>query len=311
MAKSESAGASEPKAKGLRKKSARQNANLSPTMRIDPPHEEGSASVESSPQQLPTAEKVADEPAAQQIRFQADQLAAHLRDRQKELDRREAELNSRIARWESETRAARLWMSQRETEAKESGTPAELQQLREQLLSRQQAFDEEITATRERMAAEHQQAMADIEQKRHDIQSRADSLDRSRAALKQIRAELAKMQRETLEIRLSTEELWIELSGAAPPAALTQSLGRIRSKLAEEYRQANAELAEQRKELEEIRTQMTLQFEKLNERKQQFDRWVADRREELQQQASRLVAREQQIRHEERQSLSSVGYASA
>jgi DNA gyrase/topoisomerase IV subunit A len=119
------------------------------------------------------------------------------------------------------------------------------------------------------------------------------------------------MQRETLEIRLSTEELWIELSGAAPPAALTQSLGRIRSKLAEEYRQANAELAEQRKELEEIRTQMTLQFEKLNERKQQFDRWVADRREELQQQASRLVAREQQIRHEERQSLSSVGYASA
>ena len=49
------------------------------------------------PMPLPALE----ETAADQLRLQAAQLANHLRDRQRELDRREAELNAQIARFES------------------------------------------------------------------------------------------------------------------------------------------------------------------------------------------------------------------
>ena len=350
MAKSETSGSSQPAS--FHEKSSRKGTNLSATQRVDPPHgPDVSVTEELAPEQMPAAPRVADEPAAEQIRCQADQLAAHLRDRQKELDQREAALNSRIAKFESEARAARLWHSQREadiasrneelgkelqrteqevetrlarlaaTESAQRRQPsasrpeqeldeaaarlaevqAETQRLDEQLASRQRAFAEEVAATRQRMAAEHREAMADVERKRHVVQRRADYVDRCRAALKQVRSELGRMQRETLEIRLTTEELWTQLAGAAPPAALTRSLGRIRTKLAEQYHQANVELAEQRKELEEIREQLIRRHEQLVEQKRQLDCSVADRHEECQKQASRLVAREQQLHREESQ----------
>ena len=108
-----------------------------------------------------------------------------------------------------------------------------------------------------------------------------------------------RIHRETLEIRLATEELWVQLSGAAPPAALVRSLGRIRTKLADQYRQAGAELAEQKKELEAIRGQLNTQHEKLVEHKRRLEQWAAGRQEECEKQAARLVAREEQLHREE------------
>ena len=99
------------------------------------------------------------------------------------------------------------------------------------------------------------------------------------------------MHRETLEIRLATEELWAELSGAAPPAALTRSLGRIRSRLADHYRQAAADLQQKREELERLRDQLSEQYEKLVRQKRSFDAWTGECREEVERQAARLQAR--------------------
>ena len=381
MTKPESSHFSETKSLG--DKSSRHGTALTATKRIDTPHTSCDSVFESPvARPMPTAAPVADESAAEQIRLQADQLASHLRDRQKELDYREAELNSRIARFESEARASRLWLDERETdlasrgedlakqrqelaarsetltkterevarqqqeverrlarlaaaeaaqqkhasapttrqeeelrclaetlatrkkqieeaEARLTEAQAETQKLHEQLAGQRQTFVEETTAMREQMAAEHRQTMADLEQQRQAVQRRADHVDHCRAALAQLRGELGRMHRETLEVRLATEELWAQLSGAAPPAALTRSLGRIRTKLAEQYAQANAELADQRKELEAIRSQLVRQHETLVEQKRSFEQWTAGRQEEGQQQASRLVAREQQLHHEE------------
>lgn len=354
MRKSKVSGTREPSIHEEQQSS--RSVDLGSQKRIDPPHDTEGVAAE-SPMPLP-----ADEPADEQVRLQADQLAVLLRNRQKELDHREAELNSRIARLDSDTRAARLWLSQRETElaarteelakreealreqeealhkqeeeqAKHSTvqpdqlwqaetsaaqqmellrrrqienadrqlaeTQAEIEKLREQLLSQQRSLTDETAVLREKMAAEHRAAMDDLEHKRKTVQRRADQVDRSRAALKQLRSELGRMHRETLEIRLATEELWIQLSGAAPPAALTRSLGRIRSKLAEQYREANAELIEERKELEAIREQLTKQHETLMKQKRRFERWVGGCQEECQQQASRLIAREEQVHREE------------
>jgi hypothetical protein len=96
------------------------------------------------------------------------------------------------------------------------------------------------------------------------------------------------MHRETLEIRLATEELWVQLSGAAPPVALTRSLARIRSQLADDYRLAKAELDGQRQELDRLREEMKQQHERLVCRKRELEIWARQRQAELQQQAAHL-----------------------
>ena len=226
--------------------------------------------------------------------------------REQELHRGQQEVEKRLARLaateSAQQRQSSVLCPQHEldeTENKLAETQVETERLHEQLLNQQKAFAEEVAATRRRMEAEHRQAMDDLEQKRRVVQRRAVHVDRCRAALRKVRAESGRMQRETLEIRLATEELWTELAGAAPPAALTRSLGRIRTKLAEQHHQANVELADQRKELEEIQTQLSRHHKKLVEQKRQLDRCATDRREEFQKQASRLVAREQQLIREE------------
>ena len=374
-----------------------QNANPAITTRVDAPHEAATlARGSAADEPAPVVQLVHDESLSEQISLQAAQLAAHLRGRQEELDHREAELNSRTARLDSDARAARLWIDQHETDlasreaelacrqrdlaarseaiakseeelarrfqelserderllkqereverrlarlavveaAQQRGAPppdtereeelrcaaealesrrrqleeaerrlaksqAETQELCEQLAADHADFAEQSAAVRQQAAAECRQAMADIEDKRQSVQRRAEQVDQRWAALQRLRAELGRIHRETLEIRLATEELWAQLSGAAPPASLTQSLGRIRAKLAQQYAQANIEAAEQKKALEAIRGQLFTEHEKLVEQKRQFERWAAACREDCQQQASRLVAREQQL-HDER-----------
>jgi len=350
--------------KSLRGPTGRRSACQAGLQRFDPPHEAQTAQVvEPSAASTPAASSPAEEP----IRVQADQLAEHLRIRQKELDHRESQLNSQAARLESQERAARLWLSQREAELsaraeqldkrqeelsrcqealKSKQTAAqsarreqeqqnaerrdkearefldalaarhklveeaetrlaeaqkETQKLRDQLTAEREKLEEYAESTRQRMDAEHRQAMAELQRQREAVQRRADHVDQCRAALKQLRAELGAMHRETLEVRLATEELWARLSGAAPPAALTRSLGNIRSKLAEQYAQANAELAERKKELEAIRAKMVAQHESLVQQKLRIEQWTAGQQEQCQQQAAMLVAREEQLQRENEQ----------
>jgi hypothetical protein len=373
-----------------------QDVNPAVMTRVDAPHEVAKAACDAAADEpAPVVQLVPDEPLSEQISLQAAQLAAHLRSRQQELDHREAELNSRTARLESDARAARLWIDQHETDmvsreaelacrerdlaarfeaiaaseaelarrlqelsdrderlekqereverrlarlatveaAQQRGAPppdavreeelrraaealqsrrrqldeeerrlarsqAEAQELCERLAADHADFAEQSAAVRQQTAAERRQATADIEEKRRAVQQRAEHVDQRWAALGQLRGELERIHRETLEIRLATEELWAQLSGVAPPAALTHSLGRIRAKLARQYAQANAEAAEQKNALETIRGQLIAEHEKLVEQKRQFEQWVAACREECQQQAARLVAREQQLHHE-------------
>ena len=302
--------------------------------------------------------------ASEQLQRQAEQLAEYLRDRQKELDHREAQLNVEIAQLESDIRNARLWLSERESEeeqrrqeldvremeflerldrlaaadaalqrqtvAKAAESPlditdreeqirrnaavlrqrqreleeaenhlaqaqAETQKFHEQLMNERQELREEINKERQRFIVQQRQALGELEKKHQVLQRRSEHMDQFRAALMQLRAELQQMHRETLEFRLATEELWIHLSGAAPPAALTHSLGRIRNRLAEQYRLANSELVEQKKEIKSIRDQLIEQYDKLVEQKRQFERWMECKQGESEQEASMLIAREQAI----------------
>jgi chromosome segregation protein len=269
------------------------------------------------------------------LEAQAAQLAEHLRGRQKELDHREAELNAWAAKLERDSRAARLWFEEQqaalEQAAAEPGTvvlqdeavrrkaeslasrehqlaelDAELSRQREalakfheQLTAERQLLDDHARAERERLAAEETRLAADIERQRREVEQRGEHVDQSRAGLEQFRAELSRMHGETLEIRLATEELWAELSGSTPPAALTRSLGRIRSRLADHYRTANADLDQKKKELESLRDHLSEQYEKLVRQKRSFDEWAAACRDEADQQAARLQAQTEEIERRE------------
>jgi len=172
---------------------------------------------------------------------------------------------------------------------------ADTQKFHEQLTAERRELRKEIRQERRRLIDQQRQALAELEKKRQTVERRGEHVDQCRAALMRLRAELQQTHREALEIRLTAEELWIKLSGAAPPAALTKSLGRIRNRLADQYRLANAELLERRRELETVRGQLAEQYEKLAEQKRQFERWAECRQEELQRQASMLIGREQTL----------------
>jgi hypothetical protein len=186
-----------------------------------------------------------------------------------------------------------------EVQAMWSEAQGEVEGLRQQLIEDRNAMEEQARAERQRMAADHRRALAEMEEQRFSLARRSEHVDQCRVALEQLRGEMGQMHRETLEIRLATEELWVQLSGTAPAATLTRSLGQVRAKLAEQYRMANAELAEQRKALDELRAQLAVQHEKLMVQKRDLDAWAGRRQEEIEQQAARLVAREQELERQD------------
>jgi hypothetical protein len=270
--------------------------------------------------------------STQALHAQAEQLADHLRARQKELDHREASLNARAAQLEREERAAQIWLSERtaELEARAQEPPetaviqgralarqaeelakrhreleasearldaerAEANRLHELLIADRRMADGELQAERQRLRAEQLRMAADIEQQRRSVHERAEQVDQARESLNQVRDELGLMHRETLEIRLATEELWSKLSGSISPEDLTRSLARIRTRLADHYRLANGELVEKKEELEQLRQQLDEQYERMLRQKRQFDQWSVECREETEQQAVALAARSREL----------------
>jgi uncharacterized protein (DUF3084 family) len=167
------------------------------------------------------------------------------------------------------------------------------------LAAERRQVHQQARVEKERMLAERDAVLADLNEKRRSLERRSEHVDQCHAALERSRSELGRMHRETLEIRLAAEELWIRLSDAAPPAALTQSLGQIRAKLADHYRLAGSELAEKKKELEALRKCLAEEHRKLSETKSQLERWAAQRHEEIEQQAKRLLARELEIEQQD------------
>ncbi len=96
-------------------------------------------------------------------------------------------------------------------------------------------------------------------------------------------------------MRLATDEVWAQMMGVAPPAALSQALAQVRGKLAEQYRSERAEIAGQKKDLEMLAARLEQDRERLQQHKQELEHWAVNRQADLEGQAARLVAREQQL----------------
>lgn len=174
------------------------------------------------------------------------------------------------------------------------------QRAAEQLLAMQrQQTEQQSREAFNRIAAQRAQFEAEVQQQKAALRKRREQLDSREAALGQLRGKLAHTQYETLEMRLATEELWAQLSGPLAPASLTRSLNDIRKRLAEHYRQIDADLDRRRRDLEELRSQLVEQHSRAAQQREELNAWATQQREEIEKQAQRLVQREQELDRQE------------
>ncbi|MCE9544212.1 MAG: hypothetical protein K8T25_01620 [Planctomycetia bacterium] len=176
------------------------------------------------------------------------------------------------------------------------------QQLREAQRNFEQTryrHNDQMRVEREALARRERELADEWDRRQHALAVRSEQLDSRQAALDDTREQVGTLHRESLEVRLATEELWARLSEAAPAAGLEQSLGRIRQRLGESYRLEHVAVAEQRNRLEALRNRLAEQHTRLAEEKQQLQTWVEERQQGIERQAARLVAREQELNHQD------------
>jgi hypothetical protein len=177
----------------------------------------------------------------------------------------------------------------------------ELHALRRQFDVEREEFEVRRGQQQREIDALRQAAELQLTEQQAALRRRGEQLDQRRAALDQMQADVRRAQREALETRLATEELLAQVAGSIPPATITSSISRLRGKLADHFRLATTDLAEQKQELEQLRGQLVEQHERLSRQKGEVQSWVRSRQEELEQQAAQLVGREQELDWQEEQ----------
>jgi chromosome segregation ATPase len=156
-------------------------------------------------------------------------------------------------------------------------------------------LQEQTARERRAIGAQQQQVRTDLERRNAQLDDREAELDHRESAIERLRSDLRSSEREALEMRLATEETWSQLAGALAPATLTRSISIVRAKLADHYRQTLEEIARQREQLEAVRHDLAQQLTAIEQQRQELQAWVERRHEDIEHQAARLVAREQEL----------------
>jgi hypothetical protein len=89
--------------------------------------------------------------------------------------------------------------------------------------------------------------------------------------------------------------VWAQLSGALAPASLSRSIAQVRGKLADHYRVTLDEITDRSGRLETVRQDLAEQFDALESQRQELHAWAERRLADVESQAARLVAREQEL----------------
>ena len=246
--------------------------------------------------------------AAAELELQQEQ-AQDLQVREEALQQRHVEIQTAIRRFErmgaveermheldemaNAFQARRRYLDDAETLLKQQ--EEELQAERERLEAEQEEKEEALRRERNKMIDEQKRASLDYSRQREALQRRVEQVDSREATLEQMRAEVNRTQREALETRLATEELWAQMSGPLAPASLARSLAQVRAKLADHYRLTDRDLNERRRELEALRHSLDEKHSQLQKRWEEMENWAEGQRQAVEDQAARLVAREQEL----------------
>lgn len=189
-------------------------------------------------------------------------------------------------------------------ELSEANLEREWEELREQQASL--AAENRLTQAQhaqlaETAAREREDWQARLADEQRLLTRRGEEVDARRIELEQLQHSLRQLHKEALETRLACEELMGQLSGAAPAAALTSSISHLRRRLDDQFRLAQSDLTRQREELEKLQTVLVEGHDRLNKQKSELQAWVRQREATIEQQAARLVAREQELDSQQEQ----------
>ena len=187
-----------------------------------------------------------------------------------------------------------------EAERRLAKSQAEIQKLCDRLAADRADVVAWSAILREQAAAEHRQAMADIEDRRQSVQRRAEHVDKlsggARASPRRIG--------DACTARRWKSAWRPRNSGRSFPAPrrrpqLTQSLGRIRTKLAEQYARPMPRWPSRERNWKRSATSLSPSTRSWSNRSGSSSVGPPASHEECQQQAARLAAREQQLHDEE------------
>jgi len=167
---------------------------------------------------------------------------------------------------------------------------------RQREIERQElAFENHITRERRKLQEDQDQFHTARVQREAQLKRDEAEIEQRHAALENMQEELRATQRDALELRLATEETWLQLQGALAPATLTRSITQVRARLADHFQLAAEDVAARRQEFESVRLELSEEHEQLLQRRDELQRWLDRRESDLEQQAARLIAREQEL----------------
>ena len=235
----------------------------------------------------------------------SDELAQ----REAQLDERVQEIETALKRFEHlsiaeetlgqvDTRVEQLAARRRYLDDAESALARDQEQLvemRRRCKEERQKNHMQLEHDRQQFSAEQSHAAGESAELRRKLEQRALQLEQRETAAERTGEKLRHREREVFEMRLAVEETWSQLSKETAPASLAQSISEARARLDDHYQQAHGELAERTEQFEALRGELAEQHKQLIEQREELSLWVAQRQTNIEEQASRLMAREQEL----------------
>ncbi len=226
----------------------------------------------------------------EQLQLQVAQLAGHLRERLREVDRREATVNARIAQLESDLRSARLWLRERELAFQERETELlrTIEDLQERPTPAPTNSEGEIDLIdHEARLAEIAERERELELKEDDLRERRFEFDRQSAALRHAQQVWQQQhEREEQQLRHDREQM-------------NRDLQELVAQREEQLRTAELLVAEQAKELDQERSALALERRNWQEQqarqRQAIDELRSAAESEAADRITRLAARQEWI----------------
>lgn len=179
------------------------------------------------------------------------------------------------------------------------------QEVADALKEQQEAFEAESLRLEERAKQLHDERELFEEHKREverqlaklrdKLSARQAMVDQRRASLEPMKQQVFELHRETIEMRMVAEQLWQHAAKGKPIAELTQSLGTLRAKLADEFRISHDELTEKEQQLRELADKLGDRQQQLKQQRAELNQWLERRNVVIEEQAARLVAREVEL----------------
>lgn len=308
--------------------------NPEPTTRVDHAH-----SVDSLAS-LPEAEDpsvsllkaiagVNEEDAAKQLCGQAIELAAHLQQKQKLLDRRESELNAKIAMIENDVRSRRIRFEDFVPAGKQTSSasrpvsdfgieldeyPDHLGPIKNIPIDTHIAKDKPVKHAQwqgdsrgeenqpEESAnqnLDHPTAGHGLSELHQALLDREEAIAQRERDVEKVHDRIVEMHRDAVELRLATEQLWSSMSDHLTDEEIANNLAQLRTKLNDHYQLAHDETVRRSQDLQQYRQQLDERDSQMRTQRRDLQLWIDRQKNEIEARSAELSLQEVELQHRE------------